>query len=230
MTTPTAAITPTATSGVFITFEGPEGSGKSTQIRQLVADLEAAGRSVLLTREPGGTPAGDRIRSILLDRSSEMLEAETEMFLMLAQRTEHWRKVIKPARAEGRIVLCDRYFDSSLAYQGYGRGIDIEAVRRLHIEFLGQEFLPDLTVLFDLAPEEGLERVRISGRGAPDRMESENLAFHRRVREGYLAAAAGEPGRYCVIPADLEITEVSRQLRIAVDARFDWNLSSRAVG
>ncbi len=230
MTPPiTSSSTPTAASGVFITFEGPEGSGKSTQIRQLVADLEATGRPVLLTREPGGTPAGDRIRGILLDRSSEMLEAETEMFLMLAQRTEHWRKVIKPARAAGRIVLCDRYFDSSLAYQGYGRGIDIEAVRRLHIEFLGREFLPDLTVLFDLAPEKGLERVRTSGRGGPDRMESEDLAFHRRVREGYLAAAAAEPGRYCVISADLEIAEVSRQLRIAVDARFGWHLNGKAT-
>lgn len=217
-------LTPSRSSGLFITFEGPEGSGKSTQIRRLAADLEAAGRTVILTREPGGTPAGDRIRSILLDKTGDSLEPETEVFLMLAQRTEHWRKVIGPAKARGCVVLCDRYFDSSLAYQGYGRGIDVAAIRKLHIDFLGSEFLPDATVLFDLPPEKGLERVRTAGRGAPDRMESEELAFHRRVRDGYLAAASAEPGRYLVIPADRDVAQVARDVTTALNVRFALNL------
>lgn len=221
----TGTTAPSQLPGLFITFEGPEGSGKSTQIRRLAADLEAAGRTVILTREPGGTTAGDRIRSILLDKTGISLEPETEVFLMLAQRTEHWRKVIEPAKARGCVVLCDRYFDSSLAYQGYGRGIDVAAIRKLHIDFLGPEFLPDATVLFDLPPEKGLERVRTSGRGAPDRMESEELAFHRRVREGYLAAAAAEPGRYLVIPADRDVAQVSRDVAEALNARFSLSLS-----
>lgn len=222
---PAESPAPILSSGLFITFEGPEGSGKSTQIKALAADLEAAGHTVVLTREPGGTPAGDRIRSILLDKSSERLEPETEMFLMLAQRTEHWRKVIRPAKARGCIVLCDRYFDSSLAYQGHGRGIDVATLRKIHLDFLGSEFLPDATVLFDLPPEKGLERVRMSGRGAPDRMESEDLAFHRRVRDGYLAAAAFEPARYLVIPADRAIPQVAYDLRTGLNARFGWNVN-----
>lgn len=219
---------PKRSSGLFVTFEGPEGSGKSTQIKVLAAGLEAAGYSVVLTREPGGTAAGDRIRSILLDKSSERLEPETEMFLMLAQRTEHWRKVIRPAKARGSVVLCDRYFDSSLAYQGYGRGIDVAALRKLHLDFIGSEFLPDVTVLFDLPPEKGLERVRTSGRGAPDRMESEDLAFHNRVREGYLEAARTEPGRYLVIPADRDVSKVARDLITGLNTRTGWNLSCEA--
>lgn len=219
---------PSRSPGLFITFEGPEGSGKSTQIRRLAAELEAAGRTVILTREPGGTIAGDRIRSILLDKTGVSLEPETEVFLMLAQRTEHWKKVIEPAKARGCVVLCDRYFDSSLAYQGYGRGIDVAAIRTLHIDFLGSGFLPDATVLFDLPPEKGLERVRTSGRGAPDRMESEELAFHRRVREGYLAAAAAEPERYLVIPADRDVAQVSRDVSAALNARFALSLSCEA--
>ena len=219
---------PSRLPGLFITFEGPEGSGKSTQIKRLAADLEAAGRTVILTREPGGTPAGDRIRSILLDKTGISLEPETEVFLMLAQRTEHWRKVIAPAKARGCVILCDRYFDSSLAYQGYGRGIDVAAIRNLHFEFLGSEFLPDATVLFDLPPEKGLERVRTSGRGAPDRIDSEELAFHRRVREGYLAVAAAEPGRYLVIPADRDVTQVARDVTAALNARFALDLSCEA--
>ena len=219
---------PSRLPGLFITFEGPEGSGKSTQIKRLAADLEAAGRTVILTREPGGTPAGDRIRSILLDKTGISLEPETEVFLMLAQRTEHWRKVIAPAKARGCVILCDRYFDSSLAYQGYGRGIDVAAIRNLHFEFLGSEFLPDATVLFDLPPEKGLERVRTSGRGAPDRIDSEELAFHRRVREGYLAVAAAEPGRYLVIPAVRDVTQVARDVTAALNARFALDLSCEA--
>jgi len=225
----TGSSRPQATPGLLITFEGPEGSGKSTQIRQLKASLESAGRKVLLTREPGGTPAGDRMRAILLDRTGDRLEAETELFLMLAQRIEHWRKVIQPAKAEGRIVLCDRYFDSSLAYQGFGRELGLDVVRRLHLEFLGSAFLPDLTLLFDLPPELGLERVRTAGRGAPDRMESEIIGFHKRVREGYLAAAREEPQRFRVLQADRDVAAVFRQMAEILNARFDWNLAPEGV-
>ncbi len=191
--------TPTRT-GLFLTFEGPEGSGKSTQIRRLAEHLTAAGQSVLLTREPGGTPFGDKIRHLLLDPDGGRLQPETEAFLMLAQRTEHLRQVIRPAQAAGTHVLCDRYVDSSLAYQGFGRGLGADLVRRLHETTLG-EFLPDLTVLFDLDPRTGLERARHGGKKSFDRMESETVAFHEKVRHGYLELARREPPRFLLIDA-----------------------------
>ncbi len=183
-----------------MTFEGPEGSGKSTQIRRLAEHLTAAGQTVLLTREPGGTPFGDKIRHLLLDPGGGRLQPETEAFLMLAQRTEHLRQVIRPAQAAGTHVLCDRYVDSSLAYQGYGRGLGVELVRQLHAMTLG-EFLPDLTVLFDLDPRLGLERARHGGKKSFDRMESEAVAFHDKVRHGYLELARREASRFLVIDA-----------------------------
>ncbi len=189
------------TSGWFVTFEGPEGSGKTTQIALLRDFFVSRGLEVITTREPGGTSAGDRIRSVLLGNEIGSLEPETELFLMLAQRTEHLRKVILPAVAAGKVVLCDRYFDSSMAYQGYARGLDPHKVREIHAQFL-PGFLPNCTVLLQIAPEQGLERARHGGRKQHDRIESEALDFHRRVYEGYNSLAQQEPERFVVVQAD----------------------------
>ncbi len=189
------------TQSMFITFEGPEGSGKSTQIKLLRQYLADRGVPVVTTREPGGTPAGDRIRSVLLDKDCGNLEPETELFLMLAQRSEHLRKVILPALQAGKTVLCDRYFDSSMAYQGYARGLMPERVRNIHETFL-PGFLPDLTVLLRMPPEKGLDRARHGGNKQLDRIESETLAFHQRVLDGYDTVAAEEPERFVVVEAD----------------------------
>lgn len=187
-------------SPLFITFEGPEGSGKTTQIGLLADALQKRGLKVVCTREPGGTLFGDAVRSLLLDHSSKKLEPATELFMMLAQRTEHLNKVILPALKRGVTVLCDRYMDSSLAYQGYGRGLNPEQIYRLHKAFL-PDFLPHATILFDLDPALGLTRVRKGTRKNLDRIEKETLKFHRRVREGYLNVAKKYPRRYIIIDA-----------------------------
>ena len=199
------------TKGWFITFEGPEGSGKTTQIALLRDYLTGLGLEVITTREPGGTPAGDRIRSVLLGNETGSLEPETELFLMLAQRTEHLRKVILPAVAAGKVVLCDRYFDSSMAYQGYARGLDPQKVREIHSRFL-PGFLPGCTVLLQIAPEQGLERARHGGRKQHDRIESEALEFHRRVFDGYNSLAQQEPERFVVVHADGDPQAISARI------------------
>lgn len=199
------------TQGYFITFEGPEGSGKTTQIKLLKDFLTERGATVITTREPGGTLAGDRIRSVLLDNDCGHLEAETELFLMLAQRCEHLRKVILPALEAGKIVLCDRYFDSSMAYQGFGRGIDPDKVRSVHAEFM-PGFLPDFTVLLQISPEQGLERAKHGGQKKHDRMESEALEFHRKVYAGYNQMAAFEPERFVVVQAEGDVQQISEKV------------------
>ncbi|MFZ2959191.1 MAG: dTMP kinase [Candidatus Ozemobacteraceae bacterium] len=196
-------------SGRFVAFEGPEGSGKTTQIKKLAEAFSQKGHEVVITREPGGTPFGDEIRRLLLDHSSGRLNAATELSLMLAQRSEHLSKVIVPGLERGAVVLTDRYIDSSLAYQGFGRGLGADFVRRVHLELLGP-CLPDVTVLFDLDPAIGLERARHGGRRSHDRLEAEALAFHQRVHDGYLALAAKEPERFLVqsavgVPEDIFI-------------------------
>ncbi|NLM16442.1 MAG: dTMP kinase [Candidatus Riflebacteria bacterium] len=189
------------TRNLFITFEGPEGSGKSTQINKLCEYLKSKGADVLITREPGGTFAGDRIRSILIDKSSGDLEPETELFLMAAQRNEHFKKVIKPALDKGKVVLCDRYFDSSMAYQGYARKIGMERVKKLHDEFL-QDYLPSSTILLSISPETGLNRVKERAQKNPDRIESESQDFHLMVSEAYEKLAKIYPERFIKIIAD----------------------------
>ncbi len=197
--------------GWFITFEGPEGSGKTTQIALLRDHFARLGLEVVTTREPGGTPAGDRIRSVLLGNETGSLEPATELFLMLAQRNEHLHKVIHPAVAAGKVVLCDRYFDSSMAYQGYGRGLDPERVRAIHAQFL-PGFLPGCTVLLQISPEQGLERARHGGRKQHDRIESEALEFHRRVYDGYNSLAQQEPERFVVVQADGDPQAISTRI------------------
>ncbi|MCB0215021.1 MAG: dTMP kinase [Chloroflexi bacterium] len=192
--------------GFFVSFEGPEGSGKTTQIVRLSAALEAAGFGCVSTREPGGTPVGERIRGLLLDLDGGPLQPETELLLFCAARRELLASVIRPALESGRIVLCDRYADATRAYQGQGRGLDparIEAVNRLATDGLE----PDLTLLLDLPVARGLARRQAVGE-TWNRFDAASLAFHERVRGGYLALAEARPERIRVIDADQDAEQV----------------------
>jgi dTMP kinase len=184
--------------GLFIAFEGPEGAGKSTQLLRLATRLQTDGLDPIVTREPGGTPAADRIRDVILDADLRV-DPLTEFLLYAASRSQHVSEVIAPALASDRIVLTDRFAAASVAYQGHGRGLDVAFVRSLNDRVTGG-VVPDLTLLFDLDPRVGLARVH--ERGAPDRLEGADLAFHQRVREGYLAQAEADPDRWLVLDAD----------------------------
>ncbi len=199
-------------SGFFISFEGPEGAGKSTQARRLAAWFEERGQPVVLTREPGGTALGARIRDLLLN---EPMTAEAEYLLYLADRAEHARTVIRPALLAGKVVIADRYQDSSYAYQGFGRGLPL-AWMRAAFEGATKNLLPDLTFLLDLPPDEGLARIG----GARDRLEKEALAFHERVREGFLTLAEAEPERFVVLNARQPEGKIFARIVRAVEKRW----------
>jgi len=187
--------------GFFITFEGIEGCGKTTQIGRLTSALKSARRDFVLTREPGGTEIGEQIRKILLDRANAGLDSMAELFLYAAARVQHLRQTILPAIQEGRIVLCDRFLDATMAYQGYGRGLDPAWIEEIHRRAMN-DVRPDLTFLLDLPVEVGLQRARKRMEGqtiSEDRFEREDLEFHRRVREGYLQLARREPGRFVIL-------------------------------
>jgi dTMP kinase len=202
--------------GVFITFEGIEGSGKSTQIVLLANYLTAHAKDVTLTREPGGTEIGDQIRKILLDPANRALDPKAELLLYAAARAQHLEELVRPALESGRIVLCDRFSDATLAYQGYGRGIDVEMIRALD-RMVTAGLRPDLTVLLDIDANTGLSRARgrnnSRGLEAEARFENEDLAFHERVREGYLALAKSEPDRFRVVAASAAPDEVQNSIR-----------------
>jgi len=198
--------------GVFVAFEGGEGAGKSTQVSALAALLGAGGYDVVVTREPGATAVGRRIRSLVLDPSSAGLSPRAEALLYAADRAEHVDAVIAPALARGAVVITDRYVDSSLAYQGAGRPIDPTEVERVNAWATGG-LLPDLTVLLDIDPAVGLDRA-----GQTDRLEAEPLAFHQAVRAGFLALAGREPARYLVVAADQEPELVQELVAVAVTA------------
>ncbi len=183
--------------GVFVAFEGGEGGGKSTQVDLLCAWLREQGHEVVRTREPGSTPAGERLRALLLDPASA-LSPRAEALLYAADRAQHVDTVVRPALERGAVVVTDRYVDSSLAYQGAGRDLVVDDVARLSRWATGS-VRPDLVVLLDVAPEIGLARAQRVG--APDRMEAESLAFHGRVRQGFLDLAADAPARYAVLDA-----------------------------
>lgn len=195
--------------GLFITLEGPEGAGKSTNREYLAGHLRAAGIDVVLTREPGGTPLAERIRELLLAPSDERMNADTELLLVFAARAQHLAEVIRPALARGAIVLCDRFTDATYAYQGGGRGLSQERIATLEAFVQGQ-LRPDLTLVFDLPVEVGLARA--SARGRLDRFEQEGRAFFEAVRTAYLKRAEAHPARYRLVDAALPLAEVQRSL------------------
>ena len=194
---------------MFITFEGIEGSGKSTQLQRVASFLRERGRKVVTTKEPGGTEIANRIRAIVLDSKNE-IDPIAEVLLFAASRRQHTVEVIRPAAERGEVVLCDRYTDSTLAYQGFGRLLNLDQLRTLNRWATG-DLDPDLTLIFDLPEQVGLSRaVRRNSAAVDDegRFEAEDLRFHRRVREGYLSLATAEPRRYAIVDANGTIDQV----------------------
>jgi dTMP kinase len=209
---------------MFITFEGIDGCGKSTQIRLLRQRLRDCGLQVTLTREPGGSDLGVCLRSMLLQQRSVNLTPLSELFLYLADRAQHVAEVIKPALARGEVVLCDRFADSTVAYQGYGRGLPIQLLDSLN-QMAAAGCIPDLTLILDLPVETGLQRARARNDGdkqsrSEGRFEAESLAFHQRIREGYLLLAALHPKRCVVLQADQDLEKVCEQIWSLVTTRL----------
>lgn len=221
--------------GAFITFEGIEGCGKTTQIRKAADFLRGNDIGVLLTEEPGGSALGVELRRILLNRNKSLsgasgISARSELLLFLADRAQHVDEIIRPALEQGRVVLCDRYSDATIAYQGYGRGLDMDTVLSLD-RFSSSSLKPDMTFLFDLPAREGLKRAlrRIAGndsRNAEDRFENEAMEFHSRVRNGYLDLARSEPRRFRVVDSTADVESVAEQVRAELIKFF----SLRAAG
>lgn len=205
----------TQSPGLFIAFEGGDGAGKSTQAAELARTLEARGMTVLRTREPGGTPIGEKLRSLVLDHGHGHIDAHTEALIFAASRAAHASQVIRPALERGETVLTDRYIDSSVAYQGAGRSLGADAVRSLN-EWATSGLMPDLTVLLDVDPAVGRQR-RTAGDAAEDRLESEADEFHARIREAFLNLAAAHPERYLVLPAHLPVKELAARILASVD-------------
>ena len=203
--------------GLFVTFEGGEGSGKSTQVTRLADRLRAAGLDPLVTREPGGTPLAEGIRALLLD-PARAPGALAEALLMVAARADLVSTTLRPALAAGRVVLCDRYGDSTLAYQGGGRGLDPAQLAAWNRAATGG-LVPDLTLLFDVSPELGLAR-RANAAGTPNRLDLESAAFHARVRERYLELARAEPARFVVLDASRDPATLESEVWTAVSARL----------
>ncbi|HEX8595234.1 MAG TPA: dTMP kinase [Pseudomonas sp.] len=195
--------------GLFITLEGPEGAGKSTNREYLATRLRDEGIDVVLSREPGGTPLAERIRELLLAPSDESMHADTELLLVFAARAQHLAQVIRPALARGAIVLCDRFTDATYAYQGGGRGLSHERIAALE-NFVQGDLRPDLTLVFDLPVEIGLARA--SARGRLDRFEQEGRTFFDAVRGTYLKRAKADPARYRLVNAALSLPEVQQSL------------------
>ncbi len=204
---------------MFITLEGPDGSGKTTQIRLLAEWLREQDYEVVLTREPGGTGIGDQIRVVLHDPRNTAMDARTEILLFSASRAQHVAQRIRPALAAGKIVISDRYADSTLAYQGYGRGLNLETLRTI-TAFATGGLTPDLTLYLDITSQEGLQRRRLGG-GEWNRLDAETLGFHQRVRSGYLELAGLEPERWVVIDAARSVEEVQAEIRSLVKARLN---------
>ncbi|MFB9993633.1 dTMP kinase [Deinococcus oregonensis] len=204
--------------GLFITFEGPEGAGKTTQIARLVERLQDTGIAHIVTREPGGTPLGTRVRQVVLLEPDLQVDPLPEFLLYSASRAQLVERVIRPALERGEVVVCDRYADSSLAYQGAGRGLDAGLLTQItHAATGGLQ--PDLTFLLDLDPAVGLARA--ATRGEPDRLERADLGFHQRVRAGFLALAQQEPKRFCVLDGTDSPDELERQI---------WNMVVGKLG
>lgn len=205
----------TQSPGLFIAFEGGDGAGKSTQAARLAGALEARGLTVLRTREPGGTQIGEKLRSLVLDHGHGHIDAHTEALIFAASRAAHASQVIRPALERGEIVLTDRYIDSSVAYQGAGRDLGVDAVRSLN-EWATSGLRPDLTVLLDVDPADGRRR-RTAGDAAEDRLESEADEFHTTIRTAFLDLAASRPDAYVVLPANLPVQEIAERILARVD-------------
>lgn len=206
------------TRGRFISFEGGEGAGKSTQVQRLAARLKGGGREVVTTREPGGSPGAESIRDIVLRGEADRWSPTTETLLMYAARRDHIERVIRPAVTRGAWVICDRFADSTRAYQGAAGGVDPRFITALET-FILEETRPDLTLVFDLPADVGLERAHARA-GAEMRFESKGMAFHERLRDGFRAIAASEPERCALIDATGSIAEVEAAVWAAVEARL----------
>jgi dTMP kinase len=204
---------------MFITLEGPEGSGKTSQLPALAAFLCDAGYDVLVTREPGGTAVGDQIREILMNLQNVSIIPRTEILLFLAARAQHVDEVIRPALASGKVVLCDRFGDSTLAYQGFGHKTDLETLQAL-LHFSTGGLKPDLTLLVDVPVEMGMARKRDNS-SEWNRLDAYALAFHERVRQGYFALAEAEPERWITIDATKDKDNVQQALRRAILSRLE---------
>jgi len=201
---------------LFVTFEGIEGSGKTTQIKKAGDYLKGKGVPFMVTGEPGGTPVGTELRKILLDKTALVLSGRTEVLLFAADRAQHIKEVIAPAMKRGEIVLCDRFSDATIAYQGYGRKQDIRSVRAI-CDFASRSLVPDMTFLFDISAGKGLERVIGRARRAgnvplEDRFEREHLKFHEMIRSGYLALAEENSYRFRIIDASRDVAMVHREV------------------
>lgn len=214
--------------GFFLTFEGVEGGGKTTQARLLAEALRKRGHTVLVTREPGGTEVGKVLRRLVLESAGVPLAAEAELLLLLADRAQHVWDVILPGLRDNAVVISDRFSDSTLAYQGYGRGIPLDLLHRLN-SFASQACLPDCTVLLDVSVEVGLRRASQSrGASEADRFEAQTHDFHHRVRQGFLAVAREHPGRVCVIDAAQPVDRIHQQIVSSVLERMGQAASPKS--
>ncbi|MBW2630359.1 MAG: dTMP kinase [Deltaproteobacteria bacterium] len=211
--------------GLFITFEGIEGSGKTTQIRMAGGYLKKKDVPCVLTGEPGGTPVGTELRKILLDKTSLVLSCRTELLLFAADRAQHVEEVIEPSLEKGEVVLCDRFSDATVAYQGYGRKQDIKPIRAI-CDFASRSLTPDMTLLFDISADKGLDRVidrarRMGNVPLEDRFEKEHLRFHETIRNGYLALAEENPDRFKIIDASRDVDTVHQEVRIHLEGLIE---------
>ncbi len=204
---------------MFITLEGPEGSGKTTAVEAAVKALEAKGYKIVRTREPGGTPISEQIRNVILDKENTAMDPRTEALLYAASRRQHLVEKVWPALKEGKIVICDRYLDSSLAYQGGARGLGVDNILNINL-FATENTFPDLTLLFDIKPEEGLKRIAANASREVNRLDLEKLEFHNKVRETFLLLAKRYPERYVIIDASKSREEVAKATLEAITSRL----------
>ena len=204
---------------MFITLEGPEGSGKTTAVEAAVKKLEEMGYQIVRTREPGGTPIAEQIRNVILDKNNTSMDGRTEALLYAASRRQHLVEKVWPALKEGKIVICDRYLDSSLAYQGGARGLGVEEILNVNL-FATENTWPDLTLLFDIKPEIGLARINANSEREVNRLDLEKIDFHNKVRETFLALAKRFPDRYVIIDASQSREDVAKATMDAILSRL----------
>lgn len=204
---------------MFITLEGPEGSGKTTAVEAAVKKLEEMGYQIVRTREPGGTPIAEQIRNVILDKQNTAMDGRTEALLYAASRRQHLVEKVWPALKEGKIVICDRYLDSSLAYQGGARGLGVENILNINL-FATENTWPDLTLLFDIKPELGLARINANANREVNRLDLEELSFHNKVRDTFLELAKRYPDRFVIIDASQSREDVAKATMEAILSRL----------